>query len=347
VESQLLVFSKTSLQGNFISPGNPRAIFFNDAAAVAWIRGSATLEVAAHDPRQGVIFYTLDQGRQTRPVLARDQGLCIGCHQTPSSLGVPGTIIRSVFPKDTGALATGLIGSEADHRMPFAERWGGWYATGKSGPLFHRANAVVDSVSETRNGAAAGSPRREPLPERFSTTGYPAPYSDVIALSVFEHQVHMMNQLTRIGWEARIALHQKPDRSVLAEERFLSRQVREFVDYLLFIDEAAFTAKIEGTSGFAEKFAGLGPFDGKGRSLRQFNLQTRLMRYPCSYMIYSDAFRSLPPEAKKAIYSRMWVILSGSEKDPRYGVLSLADRRAIVEILRETVEDLPEYFKPF
>jgi hypothetical protein len=169
----------------------------------------------------------------------------------------------------------------------------------------------------------------------------------VIALSVFEHQVHMMNQLTRIGWEARIALHQKPDRSVLAEERFLSRQVREFVDYLLFIDEAAFTAKIEGTSGFAEKFAGLGPFDGKGRSLRQFNLQTRLMRYPCSYMIYSDAFRSLPPEAKKAIYSRMWVILSGSEKDPRYGVLSLADRRAIVEILRETVEDLPEYFKPF
>jgi hypothetical protein len=69
------------------------------------------------------------------------------------------------------------------------------------------------------------------------------------------------------------------------------------------------------------------------------------MRYPCSYMIYTAAFDALPPEAKDAIYQRMWRILSGKEADKRYAVLSRADREAIVEILRDTKKDLPAYFQ--
>ena len=71
------------------------------------------------------------------------------------------------------------------------------------------------------------------------------------------------------------------------------------------------------------------------------------MRYPCSYLIYSAAFDGLPPIAKDAIYARMWQVLSGEEKGERYRMaLPLADRRAIVEILRDTRSGLPDFFRP-
>ena len=114
----------------------------------------------------------------------------------------------------------------------------------------------------------------------------------------------------------------------------------------MFVYETPLPDKIRGSSGFAEKFSALGPADGKGRSLRQLDLDRRLMRYPCSYMIYSDAFDALPAAAKDPVYRRMWQVLSGQDKSERYATLVLADRRAIVEILRDTKKDLPEYFKP-
>jgi len=63
-------------------------------------------------------------------------------------------------------------------------------------------------------------------------------------------------------------------------------------------------------------------------------------------MIYSDAFESLPTEAREAIYQRLWQILSGRERASKYGRLALADRQAIVEILRDTKKGLPDYFRP-
>ena len=62
-------------------------------------------------------------------------------------------------------------------------------------------------------------------------------------------------------------------------------------------------------------------------------------------MIYSDAFDALPAAAKDQVYRRLWQVLSGQDKDVRYAVLSAADRQAIVEILRDTKKDLPDYFK--
>ena len=69
------------------------------------------------------------------------------------------------------------------------------------------------------------------------------------------------------------------------------------------------------------------------------------MRYRCSCMIYGRAFDGLPPQAKEAIYRRMWEILSGEDRGARYSDLSSEDRRAIIEILRDTKKDLPSYFK--
>src|SRR5438093_3542977 len=192
VESQILVFSKTSLQSLLISPDNPRAIFFNDAVAAAWVRGGPVLEVIAQDPQLGAVFYTLAQDRQNRPLLS-SESVCLSCHQTPDSLDVPGMVVRTVFPGMTGAAVTGLTGSASDHRTPFDARWGGWYVTGKQGPLRHLANAVVSGVRRQEDIPAAPAAHREPLPVKFDATGYLTSTSDVVALSVFEHQMHMMN----------------------------------------------------------------------------------------------------------------------------------------------------------
>src|SRR4029078_13175408 len=61
VESQMLVMSKTGVQGLHTGPANPRAIYFNDTVTVGYIRNAPLLEFAVQDPEQGVIFYTIEQ----------------------------------------------------------------------------------------------------------------------------------------------------------------------------------------------------------------------------------------------------------------------------------------------
>jgi hypothetical protein len=161
-----------------------------------------------------------------------------------------------------------------------------------------------------------------------------------VALLVLAHQTNMTNLITRTGWEARLAAA-SPSADALARVR---EAATDLVDYLLFIDEAPLVAPVKGGSGFTERFGMEGPRDRQGRSLRDFDLRRRMFRYPCSYMIYTPAFDGLPPLARDAVYERMWEVLSGREKRPRYTVLSAADRRAIVEILRDTKSGLPAYF---
>jgi len=148
--------------------------------------------------------------------------------------------------------------------------------------------------------------------------------------------------LTRIGWDTRVALQAgRPDAAAM-----IGRAAADVVDYLLLVDETPLPDRVTGTSGFAEKFSAEGPADRQGRSLRQLDLSTRLLRYPCSYMIYADAFDALPSEARDAIYRRLWDVLSRRETGAKYARLSAADRRAIVEILRDTKKNLPDYFQP-
>ena len=151
-----------------------------------------------------------------------------------------------------------------------------------------------------------------------------------------------------MGWEVRLAKYNAQAQQSAASRDAIAQTVQkttnELADYLLFADEVPLASKIKGTSGFAEKFSAEGPRDKRGRSLYQLDLKHRLMRYPCSYMIYSDAFDQLPAEAKNATYQRMWDILSGKDKSPKYAKLSLADRRAIIGILRATKKSLPDYF---
>ncbi len=331
VESQMTIFSKTSFQAFLISPRNPRAVYFNDSVSVGWVRGGSVMEVAAQDPRQGVIFYVLGQRATEQPRFTR-RDACLQCHESYATLGVPGMLLRSHFTAPNGIAMFQFGSYDSDHRSPLDQRWGGWYVTGKAGSMRHMGNAVVTDTEKPETMVTDATLNVESLKGKFDTDAYLAPYSDVVALMVFDHQMHMTNLLTRMGWEARYASPQFHARDA----------AKEFVDYLLFVDEAPLEGKIQGTSGFAAKFAAEGPRDKKGRSLRQFDLERRMMRYPCSYMIYSEAFEGLPAKAKEAIYRRMWQLLSGEEKSDR---LSFADRKAVVEILRETKKELPDYFR--
>jgi hypothetical protein len=336
IRSQIVVFSKTSLQAPWIEPRNPRTIFFNDNVAVAWVRGGF-IELAAHDPRQGVIFYSLEQSPANPRFQRRDD--CLRCHISDVSLGVPGMMVRSRYTAPDGMPRLIYGGFTTDHRSPWEERWGGWYVTGHAAGIHHLGNAMVEEA----NGPEAIAARTVELPSlafQFDISGYLSPYSDIVALLVFNHQMHMINLITRVGWDARAAMHDHRD----APSR-IRDGVAELVDYLLFVDEAPLSGRVRGASGFEEGFAAEGPRDGQGRSLRQFDLEHRIFRYPCSYMIYSNAFEALPADVRTAVYRRMWEILSGQEQGTKYARLSLADRRAIIEILRATKTDIPPYFR--
>ena len=330
-ESQVLVYSETSFQARRINKTNPRAIYFDDHVAVGWVRTGEVLEIAAQDPRQGTLFYTVDQTASQAARFSRNDG-CLSCHLSWETLAVPGPVVLSTMPRrSTNDYANG---GHVDDRVPLAERWGGWYVTGARVP---RSMGNLDLIQPKMPEAGpAHVAARESVAGAFDLNGYLTPYSDVVALMVLEHQAHATNLITRAGWEYRLA------RTEALAGRALTPLVREavddLVDYFLFVDEAPLPAPIKGTSGFAEKFSARGPRDGKGRSLRELQLQTRMMKYPLSYMIYSPGFLGLPPEVKTAVYARIDEILSGRDKKPKYAHLSAADRIAIAEILAATRE---------
>lgn len=336
VESQSLVFSQTSFQGPSINIKNPRAIYFNDTVAVGWVRGETLLEIAAQDAHQGVVFYMLEQKRNDRPQLKRNDE-CLACHLSWENLGVPGLMMQSVHPLPDEI--SYVVGYTTNQASPFVERWGGWFVTGTHGKLPHMGNIPV--MPEDKGKVALADPRElKSVEGLFDLRGYPTPYSDVVALMVLAHQTAMTNQMTRVGWEARLAEH-TPSADASARVR---EAATDLVDYLLFVDEVPLLHPMASTSGFAAKFAAQGPRDSKGRSLHDLDLQRRLLRYPCSYMIYTPAFDGMPKTAKDAVYARMWEVLSGKATDKRYARLTAADRGAIVEILRDTKPDLPSYF---
>ena len=337
IESQSLVFSQTSFQAPLINVGNPRAIFFNDTAAVGWVRGGHVLEIAVEDPRQGVVFYTMNQDAAEKPKFTRNQA-CLACHLSWETLGVPGFTTQSVQPlPDENAY---VIGFPTNHASPFSQRWGGWYVTGSDGHLPHMGNIPVSP--EDKGKLKVADTRELPSVEGlFDLKGYQTPYSDVAALLVFNHQIYMTNLITRVAWEARVAgAAPTPD----AQSRIVEA-AHDLVDYMLFVDEEPLPHPVSGASGFAAKFSAQGPVDSHGRGLYQLDLQRRTMKYPCSYMIYSAAFDAMPATAKQAVYARLWDVLSGRDPDKRYARLTKADRDAVIQILRETRKDLPDSFR--
>lgn len=334
VESQMLVLSRTGVQRLVTSPANPRALYFNDAVAVGFIRGSPFLELVAHDPEQGAVFYTINQRDTPKPAFSR-QTACLTCHVAATTLEVPGFMTRSLRTAADGTLKLRLGSNHVDHRTPIAQRWGGWFVTGSHGRMSHLGNVVTNAADVPISLVPGGALNARTLDGAVDLTGYLSRHSDVVALAVFDHQTRALNLLTRLAWEARVAAHE----GTPLDSPVVSGLVIDLVDYLLLVDEAPLEGGLRGGSGFAEWFSAQGVRDSRGRSLHQLDLDTRLLRFPCSYMIYSPAFDALPPAVKLAVFRRLQQVLSGDDAAPKYARLLAADRRAVREILRDTKPD--------
>jgi hypothetical protein len=337
LSSQTLVFSENSLQREHISKATPRAIYFNDTVAVSWEKGAGTMEAAALDSTQGVQFYAISQQPQQKPQFVR-RADCLECHLITD--GVPGLFVMSQLPLSDNQNDYAQ-GWPTDHRTPIEDRWGGWYVTGALVPTRHLGNVPVTHVPRSYVRADV-APKLESVAGVIDASAYLTPHSDVVALLVLNHQVHMTNLLIRLGWESRVAAYDAARTGARLPD--VGQTVRELVDYMLFVDEPRLPSAVKGSSAFTQEFAAKGPRDKQGRSLRDLDLARRLLRYPCSYMIYTEAFDALPAAAKASVYARLWDVLSGKETDRAYAVLTPGDRRAIIDILRETKSGLPAYF---
>jgi hypothetical protein len=342
-ESQVLVFSKSGIQRAFTGPDNPRALYFNPRVIVGYIAGAPAIELAAQDPQQGTIFYTLDQGATATPRFVRG-ATCLTCHVAAGTLDVPGTIDRShrVAP-DGGLLQRAGPAITVNHATPHTQRWGGWFVTSSIATppyqvLGHLGNLTVTDYKGGDEPAIVSNHALvrwlDSAPDR---RGYLSAVSDLAALLIFDHQMHAMNLLTRLNWDWRVAVDEGRAR---VDDAAIAARIDELADYFLFVDEATPVVEMTPRAGFADALLAVAPKDPRGRSLAELDLTTRMMRYPLSYMVYSEAFDGLAPDVKAAVYRRLLARLAGTDSGPRFAHLRTPEARAAVEILRATKTDL-------
>ncbi len=353
--SQMLVFSKTSLQLRRISPRTPRALYFNDDVYIGWIPNSDRIEVSSADPKLGGVFYTLRQDKDMPPKFRRDGGNCLSCHATSRTQRVPGHLVRSVYPSKSGQPYFGAGTYNTTQTSPLEKRWGGWYVTGRHGKQRHMGNAIAeDRLDPERLDIEAGANLSD-LSRLTPIDRYVSKHSDIVAHMVLAHQAEMHNRITLASYETRMALHhgevinkalERPaDYQSDSTKRRINTVKEKLVSYMLFAGEHPLTDRIEGDSGYAAYFESLGPKDKKGRSLREFDLEKRVFKYPCSFLIYSPAFLALPKQVAEPVYRRLWEVLSSDDAVEGYEHLTKQDQQAILEILRDTHPELPAYWR--
>ena len=260
------------------------------------------------------------------------------------SENIPGLAVRSVYPMADGYpdLREGTF--LTSDQSPIQERWGGWYVTGRHGKLRHMGNAITQrtdnvSVLDRERGANTLTLRHS-----FDTKPYLTSHSDIVALLVLEHQARVHNLITKAAFGVKDALRDEG----LMNEAFKEKGRREstmrrianvcepLVRALLFSGAVELNTPIIGTAGFEEQFSARGPKDGQGRSLYQLDLTKRLLRYSCSYLVYSEAFEGMPLEARQQLARRFTAILDNSDRSTAFSHLSSTDRQAIRTILEET-----------
>jgi hypothetical protein len=289
----------------------------------------------------------MDEHRDKHPRFERSEVDCIQCHVAPSTKGIPGVMLRSVFTKPDGTADAAARSFVTGQESPLSQRWGGWYVTAKNGSQGGMANVLISDPQHPEQLDRAAGANLASLAGRFDTTAYLAGSSDIVALMVLAHQTQMHNWITLTNYQTRLALYKQAGTNPDEIPKRFEGPAEQLVRYLLFTNETPLAAPIAGTSDFARQFTARGPRDSEGRSLRDFDLQKRIFKYPCSYLIYSEAFDAIPAPAKDYVYRRLFDILSGREQGPEFASLSSQDRRAILEILVATKPGLPQEWRQF
>lgn len=359
--SQTLVFSRTSLQTDRIAPWTPRALYFNDEVYVGWVQESPFLEIASIDPVAGAVFYTLSQTDPETARFTRETTTCLMCHESRSVTGgVPGLIVRSVLVDRLGYPITNVHQGGTNDRTPIEDRWGGWYVTGTHGDMAHAGNVYAPDLSHEVSDKArylqavdfAAGGNVDALEDRFYVDAYLTPHSDLVALMVLTHQAQLHNLITLLHEETTEALELEATvtrtrggesegeghmpTTIARVEGPAERLVRA----LLFVKEAPLDGPVSGTSSFAVDFAARGPWSMEGRSLRELDLETRLFRYPLSFLVYTEAFDALPTLAKEVVARRLVAVLSGEDRSEVFRHLNAEDRATTLDILRDTKPEL-------
>ncbi|BCU78425.1 hypothetical protein [Luteolibacter sp. LG18] len=339
VESQVLVFSKTSKQNPLIDPGNPRALYFSESTYVGYVPGGQ-IEIISHDPVLGPVFRTLDAGGPAAPVAQRQTADCLSCHGTARTLDVPGVLVRSVFADADGRPLLEFGSVDVNATTPLEQRWGGYYVTGRSS-LPHLGNRFFRNGEQPDTSTAAV--QLDQVGDRVDPAKYPRATSDIVALLVLEHQCQVYNLMTsasyryrRMSWMSR-AFDAKADPDHGTAGKLADDDALKIVDALLFKDAAPMGDGVEGDEAFQTAFAKRFPVTGEGDSLTEFHLGAKLFKNRCSYMVYSEVFQSLPMRVKTAVVKRLGAILEAPEEMEGYGYLKKPERERIVDILRETL----------
>ena len=335
--TQCLVFSKTSAQTSLISPKTPRAIYFSDDTYVAYVQGSDHLELSAVDPQKGAVFYELGQDPNGPPKIRRAEK-CMRCHIGPKTFQVPGYLVRSSLTMADGTARSQITEFVSGHNSPLNQRWAGWYVTGKSAHDSHLGNSFLqDPLHPEAFDPKPGTDVMN-LADRFDTTKYLRPTSDIVALMLLDDSVRMHDLLVYARYETLFAERDRAQGDFPPDwpEKRISRAGEVLLSYLLFRDETPLKGKLEGTSGIEKEFPLRGPRDRKGRSLRDFDLTTRMFKYPCNYLIYSKEFDALPDAMKQYLWKRLAEILGGKDQSPTYRSMSRADQARVREILLDT-----------
>jgi hypothetical protein len=336
--SQLLVFSRTSVQQPLISPQTPRAIYFNEDVYVAWVQKSNLLEIASMDPNLGPVFFTLNQIESKNPQFNREFRSCLRCHDSFSLTGggTPRFMMSSNYTGVAGQLVSHEGSIMTTSRTPIRSRWGGWYVTGFHGEQRHLGNVLVQTAADIADENLARMGNRENLSTLTEIDPYITPYSDIVALLVIEHQIEVQNKIARTNFHARTLLEKKEDLEDDEVARGLEVLGEELLHSLFMVGQPPLTDAIEGTSGFTEAFEEAGRKDGQGRSLWDLDMEQRLFKHPLSYQIYSNAYAGLPAQIKEIVATRMEEILSDDNNEDTYAHLSDEDKQAIREILSAT-----------
>ena len=341
-ESQVLVFSKTSLQRAAVSSKNPRAIYFNDEIYLGWMP-KGRIEIASADPERGFVFYFQRPINDRKSQLFVRDKVCLECHAGSATNFLPGPLGRSVFPNNNGRSLKSVDTYELiGHHVPLSERWGGWYVTGEHQSLKHMGNAVA---YRTNNNELKLKKFTEDLGLKriLKESNYPHPGSDVAALLIFDHQVGIHYELVEAAYRARQSLFNNKKSSVQNNEsinKSISSIADDLVPHILMRDEIKLGEKIlnpNEESDFIRVFSERGIKDSKGRSLRDLKLKDTIFKYSCSYMIYSKSFVSLPDALKSAVFKRIKDILNNRIKTKEYDYISSETKMELLEILNETV----------
>lgn len=333
-ESQLLVFSASSLQFDKINQRTPRALYYQDDISIGAVQGGNLIEIVVTDKNSGVAFYTLDAAKSDKPRFARRTTECVTCHGFASGWA-PGLMVASYSTGPGGKLLNldpYNLFHLTDDRTPFEDRYGGWYVTGQTGAMRHRGNVTI--APEDPVTIPPGGTNIIDLGDSIAKSDYLEPGSDVVSLLTLEHQAGFVNLVMRINAQYR-SLDPKVPMPRRATRADIDASIDELVSYMTFVKEVPLPSPVAGTTGFAKIFAKQGAKDSKGRSLRQFDLRTRLFRYPLSYMIHSQAFDILNPAARDRVWRRLYDSLSGRPAGA-----------AAINIVAATGTGLPDYWKP-